>query len=80
MQEFLVRTQVDETSTQTNPMDSITAQMAAMSLDAEPMDWEPTTPPVTAPPATPPPAPVKRARSADDVDLQTPSKRRRLDF
>jgi hypothetical protein len=72
VQEFLVGTQVDETSTQTN-------QMAAMSLDAEPMDWEPSTPPPAAPPPSPPPAPLKRQRSADDNDLPD-SKRRRLDF
>ena len=79
MHEFLVGTQVDGTSTQTNPMDSITDQLAAMSLDVDPMDWEPSTPPPAAPPSSPPPAPLKRQRSADDNDLPD-SKRRRLDF
>ena len=60
----------------------VTDQLAAMTLDVEPMDDEPmddepTTPPPAAPPSSPPPAPLKRQRSAD---LQTPSKRRRLDF
>ena len=55
----------------------VTDQLADMNLDAEPMDWEPSTPPPAAPPSSPPPAPLKRQRSAD---LQTPSKRRRLDF
>ena len=134
VQEFLPGTQVDGTSTQTNPMDSITTQMAAMSLDAEPMDWEPTPLPnlesieeyeyadsdsesdsesdsdldldndynydgvttieqylrlleqmdrmtlATPSPPVAPPAPRKHPRSSDDVDRQTPAKRRRLDF
>ena len=57
----------------------VTDQLAAMSLDVDPMDWEPSTPPPAAPPSSPPPAPLKRQRSADDNDLPD-SKRRRLDF
>ena len=58
----------------------VTAQLADINLDVEPMDWEPTTPPPPAAQvADPPPAPRKRERSTDDNDLPD-CKRRRLDF